>query len=348
MVYVERFMKWKLIPRFFAFPVFAVVGQALWMTQFTPESVVGWTLIPFLTYAWFCIGGLSHELIHNNLPISPGLSRFIGRIIGTVIAIPYTVYREVHMRHHAYLNTPQDIELWPYSDPNASLRFRRIFVWFDLFFGSLATPLIWSRICFSKTSEATAEQKRIMKIEYMGVAVFWISIVTLGIWLHLSGWFTFRAEHLIFAIPPTLASNVNSLRKMMEHLGTCSFDPVMGTRTVVGESFLTRAISYFDFDLAVHGPHHRYPKVDHSKLVATMKDIEIQRPGTDFPVFGSFRSALFDTFSTLFANPAVGVNAGCTDAFVNPVERNEVVGGDVDGSENPGPGQDHRGVELKN
>ncbi len=213
------------------------------------------------------------------------MTGIIGRILGTSIGIPYTVYREIHLRHHAYLNTPLDWELWPYSDPHASLRFRRCFVWFDMLCGTLATPLIWSRICFSSESPVSDKLKRTMQKEYLVIAVTWTLTAGIGIWLLASGRQVFHAETLIFVLPLLLAGNCNSVRKMTEHLGTRSFDPLQGTRTVIGNNFVTRLLSYFDFDLAVHGPHHRYPKLDHSLLKSRMREVQEAAPDTCYPVF---------------------------------------------------------------
>ena len=302
-----------LIPRLFAFPLLAFAGQWYWIRNYDPLDPWGCVIwIPLLTYCWFCVGGLSHEIIHHNLPISARLNWAIGSLIGTVLGIPYSVYREVHMRHHAYLNTPLDWELWPYSDPAASLRFRRVFVWLDLGLGLLAYPLIWGRICFSKRSPVKDQIKRTMRREYLAVAGFWLTVAGFCIWLQTTQRFLFQPKHAIFVLPLFLAGNVNSLRKMVEHLGTASFDPLLGTRTIVGSNLLTNAFSYFDFDLAVHGPHHRHPKLEHSRLKNKMSELCLQNPGHAYPLFSTFADAVKDTLRTLFLNPAVGVNAGCT------------------------------------
>lgn len=307
-------MALKLLPRLLAFPLFAFVGQWCWMTYFTPTSIVASAIwIPVLTYCWFCVGGLSHELIHSNLPLSPQVNRWIARIIGVSVGIPASVYREVHMRHHAYLNTPLDLELWPYSDPKASLGFRRAFLWFDMLLGSLSQPVILGRVCFSSKSPASEESKKEMRAEYLGMTVFWVVAAGATVWLNVTGRHSIRFQHLIFLLPLLLAANCNSIRKMMEHLGTSSFDPLHGTRTIVGRNWLTRALSFFDFDLAVHGPHHRHPKLEHTKLHDRMDEIQEASPEVQYPVFQTFTGALIDTFRTVIRNPAVGVNAGCTD-----------------------------------
>jgi fatty acid desaturase len=305
----------KLAPlRFLAFPVLAFTGQWFWMQNFSPTSVLACAFwIPLLAYSWFCVGGLAHELVHENLLFGPRASRFIGTIIGTAIGIPHTVYREIHMRHHAYLNTPLDWELWPYSDPNVSLGVRRVFIWFDMLCGSLATPLIWGRICFSKHSPVSEKLKQTMRREYLLMAVTFLAAAGFAAWMISTGRHQFNPQSLIFGLPLILAANCNSVRKVMEHIGTRSFDPLKGTRTIVGRSTLTRLLSFFDFDISVHGPHHRHPKLHHSQLSDRMGEIQAADPDQKYPVFPSFTTALVDTFRSAISDPSVGVNAGCTD-----------------------------------
>ena len=99
----------------------------------------------------------------------------------------------------------------------------------------------------------------------------------------------------------------------MDHVGTSSFDPFHGTRTVVGQTFITKFLSYFNFDLSIHGPHHRYPKLDHSLLKGRMTEIVDANPEQTYPIFPSFFSALVATLRTVSRNPGVGVNAGCSE-----------------------------------
>lgn len=284
------------------------------MWQYSATNVTAALIaIPVLTYSWFCIGGLSHEIVHHNLPMNNSLAIGIARVIGFVLGIPYTVYREVHMRHHAYLNTPLDWEMWPYSDPNASLTFRRVFVWFDIVFSIVATPVIWGRICFAPNSPVSPKIRRKMKWEYLGVFLFWGSVITVCWWIHHTGRFEFRPEHWIYALPPFLATVCNGFRKMMDHVGTCSFDPLHGTRTIVGKNIITRGLSFFNFDLAIHGPHHRYPKLKHSELETRMAEISETNQSESYPVFPSFLAAFIDTMKAIIRNPGVGLNSGCED-----------------------------------
>lgn len=303
-----------LVPlRLLAFPVVAMVGQVVWMTWFDPTNWMQSAIwIAILSYCWFCIGGLSHELVHDNLHLGT-LGIWISRSFGVLLLIPHSVYREVHMRHHAYLNTPLDWEMWPYTDPHRSVTFRRLFLIPDVLLAVFTTPIIWGRICFSKYSPIAPKLRRTMKAEYAACATFWIGVIGLCIWLHHTGRFDFQPKHWIFATPVLLATMLNGIRKLMDHVGTESIDPIGGTRTIVGDNPVTRLLSFFNFDLSVHAPHHRHPKLDHTQLKQRMAEICEKNPDVEYPLFKSFSAALVDTFKRVVVNPGVGLNAGCTD-----------------------------------
>lgn len=300
-------------PRFLAFPVLALGGQIAFFAGLSGDSWPVQALwIIGLTYCWYCIGGVTHELAHQTLPIPAAVSLWCGRLIGTFLGLPYSVYRAVHIRHHAYLNTPLDFELWPYCDPRCGIWFRRAFVWFDILCGFIATPLIYQRILTARESPVLRAERRQMRNEYVYVLLFWGTVTAALIALHLTGTWRPRLLDLLRASPLLLAASANSLRKLVEHLGLASYDPVGGTRTIIGAHWWTRLLSYFDFDLPIHGPHHRYPKRPHHQLESSMREIEERHPEQAYPKFSSFSAALRDVLPWLFQNPAVGINAGNT------------------------------------
>jgi fatty acid desaturase len=301
----------RLWPRFLLFPVLALLayvgiliygpGGPWWVNAL-------WVL--GTAYCWFCLGGSFHEMAHQTLGQRPRLSVWTGRIIGTFMVIPYSVYRETHIRHHAYLNSPRDWELWPYSDPGASLWFRRLFVWFDVLLGVASAPVIYGRIAFSRNSPLNARTRRRIYREYAASAAFWGSIWAMVIWLSWRGTIDPARTIPLWALPLWLAPVFGTLRKLTEHLGMSSYDPILGTRTVVGKNLVTRLCSYFNFELFVHGPHHRYPRTPHGRLVARLDEFRRERPENAVPLFGTYRAAFFDALPWLFRNPGVGVNVG--------------------------------------
>ena len=240
----------------------------------------------FTTFVFFCYTSCFHESAHQTLNQSSWFSVIVGRIIGTLIFTPYTVYRESHIRHHAYLNKPTDFELWPYSDPTTSVAFRRVFVWLDLLVGIFASPFVYGRTFFHKDSPIRAKSlRRMVYIEYVMIVIFWttaLSLIAINNW-----WLKFA---LVWALPHWLAGIMQTGRKLTEHLGMSSYDPLNGTRTVVADNWFTRFCTWMNFDIFVHGPHHRHPKLAHNRLLQKVNEYK-ESTGTDLPVFPTYRAA---------------------------------------------------------
>lgn len=269
-----------------------------WPTQ------VFWTVCT--TFSLFCWLSCFHETIHHTVCRSRKANIILGRIIGMVVLTPYTVYRESHIRHHAYLNRPGDWELWPYSDPSASRSFRMAFAWCDLLLGFITGPYIYGRTFFHKKSPiASPELRTAIHWEYLLSALFWG--VTLGFVAWFNAWYGFLK---IWIVPHALAGILQTGRKFTEHLGMQSFDPLMGTRTVIGENAWTRFCAQANFDIFVHGPHHRHPRLPHAELASKMHEYVRNTPEAGYPVFSTYARAVRAMLPALFRNPGVGLNAG--------------------------------------
>jgi fatty acid desaturase len=256
----------------------------------------------------FCWTSALHEAAHQTLFKSRALSIWTGRFLGTMMFTPYSAYRESHIRHHAYLNTPRDWELWPYSDPHASLAFRRAFVWFDLLCAVAAGPVIYGRIFFSKNSPIKdPEVRRTIRWEYVGIVAVWA-----GIWTYVTlthQWL----DHLIVVLGPMyLAAFMQTFRKFTEHLGMASFDPLQGTRTVLPRKWMLRLSSFLNFDIFIHGPHHRHPRLTHNKLESKLDEYRTANPSTAYPTYERYWQAMLAMAPSMFKNPGCGVNAGNT------------------------------------
>jgi fatty acid desaturase len=263
-----------------------------------------WTL--FTAYFLFCWTSCFHETAHQTLTRWRWLDIVIGRILGTVMFVPYTAYRESHIRHHAYVNRPNDWELWPYSDPRSSMTFRRMFVFVDILFGFLASPFIYSRIFFHPDSplKDAATRRTIVK-EYLAIVLFWGAIYAK---LTLTG--TWSNYVTVWLIPHFLAGILQTMRKLTEHLGMASYDPLLGTRTVVGTGWMTRFASFMNFDIFVHGPHHRHPRLAQNQLRLKLEEYVDTNRSTRYPIFSSYLRATMDMLPHLVTNPGIGMNAG--------------------------------------
>lgn len=297
---------WDFWPRLLLFPTLAVALYPLFILGWGGDGWLAQSVwVAFLTYCWFCISGSFHETAHHTLFKRPSWNIWFGRVLGMMVGIPYTVFKESHRQHHAYLNTPGDYELWPYSDPNCSLTFRRVFVWIDILGGVFTAPYIYSRIYLNKNSRLSDQVRRVIFWEYVGVVLFWLAMIG-GVWaLASSTGFQWSHFHIVWILPLVLSAGGNTLRKLVEHLGMTSRDPILGTRTVVPDNFLTRMFCYFNFDIAVHGPHHRYPKRHHYELEPCMRAYIHEHPD-HAPLFSSYLSAFWNMLPCLWTHPATG------------------------------------------
>ena len=294
------------IPRLVSVPL---AGAAMLSVQFgvgADNPLIATALVLFTASMMFCWTSALHESAHQTLWRSPRLSILSGRLLGTLMFVPYSVYREVHIRHHAYLNRPEDWELWPYSDPGSSLAFRRIFVWFDLFCGLIAGPITYGRMFFHAESPLKSREiRRTIWAEYALIAVAWGMIW--GFTTYFQSW----PLHLRgILIPMWLAAMLQTGRKLTEHLGMASYDPLLGTRTVLPRQWMIRISSFLNFDIFVHGPHHRHPRVAHNTLETRMEDYMEAHPQVSYPVYSRYWHAVRAMVPSLFRNPGCGVNAG--------------------------------------
>ncbi|HAB14692.1 MAG TPA: fatty acid desaturase [Planctomycetaceae bacterium] len=286
------------------------VGYPGWLSSDRLVTPTWWlaTYTLAVSYFIFCWTSAYHETVHQTLSAHNNFNKHLGRIIGTVVLIPYTVYRETHITHHAYLNRPTDWELWPYSDPNRGRGFRRAFAMFDLLFGFCGAIIIYGRIFWSKNSPLSESSRRLIRREYLASAICWSG---LAVYLTLSHtWLDFLQ---VWWIPLTIAGFLQTMRKFTEHLGMASFDPLLGTRTVRGRNWLTRITSFLNFDIFVHGPHHRHPRVAHTSLGELMDDYVDANPERDLPVYPTYARATLAMLPWLVRNPGVGVNVGAAD-----------------------------------
>jgi len=262
-----------------------------------------WTLL--FGYILFCWTSLFHECAHQTLTRSKSLSIFLGRLIGTALFVPYTVYRESHIQHHARLNKPNDWELWPYSDPHTSLAFRRCFVWFDILLGAVSASVVYNRIFFHKNSPLKGELRRTVWRELAAIVVVWGTVLTIVTMTH-----SWPAFFRTWCIPHLFAGSCQTLRKLTEHLGMASYDPLLGTRTVIGQTWFTRMCSFFHWDIFIHGPHHRHPRAANHELLERMQTYVQARPDLRYPIYPSYRQAMWAMLPSLWYTPGSGMNAG--------------------------------------
>lgn len=296
----------RTIPRLVSVPLAGAGMLAVGLGVGAGNLWVAVALALFTASMMFCWTSALHEAAHQTLWHSRSASVWSGRLLGTLMFTPYTIYREVHIRHHAYLNTPRDWELWPYSDPEASLGFRRAFVWFDLLCAVAAGPVIYGRMYFHpKTPLKDPKLRRTIRNEYLAIAVVWGMI-----WIYTTLTHQWTAHVRGVLLPMYLAAMFQTGRKFTEHLGMASFDPLHGTRTVLPRQWLLRLSSFLNFDIFIHGPHHRHPRLTHTTLGDKLEEYRRDNPRAKYPAYDRYWKATLAMLPSMLRNPGCGVNAG--------------------------------------
>lgn len=297
--------------RFLLFPLVSVVGYVGFISGVGGDSLIArlaWSV--FLGVCWACVAGSFHEAVHQTIGRWRNANIWFGRIVGSFLFIPYSAYRETHIRHHAYMNTADDFELWPYSKPGTSLAFRRTFAILNLLLAVVSEPIVYGRIYFKrKNCPLSAAARRTIGREYLGAVAFWGTVILVAIALTMTGTIDWRRFDPMWLLPMQIAATINVFRKFVEHLGMESTEPFLGTRTIIGNNPVTRLCSYFNFELDVHGPHHRYPKAPHFELESKLIEFRQKHPDAKVPVFSTYLAAALDTLPCIWLNPGVGQNA---------------------------------------
>lgn len=255
--------------------------------------------LSYFQHTWMTI---FHEDVHYSLYRRRWHNVRSGIIVGTILMVPFSVYRQMHLGHHKRMNQPDDAELWPYCDPTKSLTFRRVFVFFDLLLGYLTGVFIYNRVFFLKDSpiKDPALRRRIW-LEYLLIVVFWGTIWT---WVAVTdSWWLFAKVYLI---PAFVTGFFQAVRKLTEHLGLPLGHPMKGARTVIAKGELGKAVAYTSFDISKHGLHHQFPAMPHYNLKTAFSLDEDKL--ADAPIFSSHFAAILDMFRCL-TNPGIGVNA---------------------------------------
>ena len=284
------------------FNIMAVLGLVAMLATGWPSGHPAFiaALILALVYFEHCWTIIFHEDAHLMLYRARWHNYFNGVLVGTLLLTPFTIYRQSHIRHHSKMNSPEDWELWPYVDPQTTPRFRRLFVVFDILLGLVVGPWTYARIFFHKDSPLTEPRiRRQIRLEYAIMIVFWAALLTLVAW----GGF-WRAFLLAYLLPAWITGMVQTMRKLVEHLGLPGDDAMGGARTIIGTGPIARFIDWTSLHISQHGLHHLFPQVPHENLEAAFQTLPPEKQKT----FPSYWSALLDTLPHL-ARPGIGVNA---------------------------------------
>lgn len=273
----------------------AVASAACWlMPAYRPALLLVW---PAYGYVLWQFTLAFHDASHGRFHPVRWVNELFGHGVGTFSFLPLAVYRHAHARHHAYIGTARDPELWPFTIPGAPRAVRVMAAMVEIVLGFVYTPLLFLRDAV--VGGLSARERREVALGYAACAVVWGAI--------LAAVYQFRAWELFavaVVVPFAIAGAIQTLNKFTQHLGLQGRSVLGLTRTVVDQRRYAALVSSSILHNDSHGTHHRYAKIPHYHLPeATPYALAGSREAC--PVFPSVAAALLDMLPCL-ADPKVG------------------------------------------
>jgi fatty acid desaturase len=235
-----------------------------------------------------------HEASHGLLRKTRRLNEIDGILIGVFSLMSFSLYRAAHQLHHAYLASERDVELWPFVIPGTPRWTRVVAAVLELSLGLLFTPFLFVRT-FLRTDSPIRNKKLRRRIwaEFGLMAGVWVCL------LALIGWFDAWKYFLwMYLAPAYLASNMQSWRKYIEHVGLTGSTVNSSTRSIVSKGPLGQLVAFSLLHEPYHGVHHRHAGLPHAELPQRVSELEPKNPDEVSP-FPSYRHAFVHLFRSL-------------------------------------------------
>ena len=242
--------------------IFAMIGLTI------AAGLVPWSNWPLLLVIWPILGTVLfvlviafHDASHDRLHPVYWMNEMFGHITGTLSLVPLDVYRYAHARHHAYLGTPDDPELWPFNEPKIGRVRRVLAAFFEITLGFIYSPLLFLRAVL--VGEVTPRERKRIWRGYVACVVTWALI--LGVVDYFGDW---RLLIVTGIVPMAISAFLQTINKFTQHLGLHGHTVLGMTRTVVDEHPAGAVVSSAMFFNDYHGTHHRYAKIPYYNLPA--------------------------------------------------------------------------------
>jgi fatty acid desaturase len=278
--------------------VFAMIGLSL-TASVLPAAEWPWLLLisPALGVVMFIFVIGFHDASHDRLHPVHRMNEVFGHIVGTLSFVPLNVYRHAHARHHAYLGTQGDPELWPFNVPGTPRAWRVLAAFCEIVFGFIYSPILFLRSVL--LGDVTPFERKLIIRGYVGCAVAWTSILAIVYEYNL--WFLLLVTAII---PMAISGFLQTVNKFTQHLGLHGKTVLGLTRTVVDEHPAGEVVSSAMFYNDYHGTHHRYAKIPYYNL-PTATPYTLANASEFCPVYSNLAMAALAMLPCL-ANPKVG------------------------------------------
>jgi fatty acid desaturase len=246
----------------------AVVQLALAMTLFAAwpglswPARIGWTLIYAFSVGWN-LNSIAHNFIHNPFFKSDALNRAMSLVISLALLSPQTMYRFVHLKHHAGNGDLPDasgatidpLSIYQHgADGKAEPMLSYVFL--EFFRGD--APFEIAR----KIGEKRPREAAQARFEFGAVVGLYGVLLALGA---VTGRGAFVPAMVVASYLGQCVSNLNGY---YEHLGGNPDKPIAW-----GVSTYGRLYNWVFLYNGYHAEHHYRPKVHWTKMVALHRQI---------------------------------------------------------------------------
>jgi fatty acid desaturase len=223
---------------------------------------IGWLLLYAFSVGWN-LNSIAHNFIHNPFFTAPWMNRLMSLVITLALLSPQTMYRYVHLKHHAGNadrpdakgETIDPLSIYQHGydgKPEPMLSY----VFLEFFRGD--APFDLAR----KIGEKRPRDARAALFE------FWAVIGVYGVLLAI-GLFTGRWAFVpLIVVASYLGQCVSNLNGYYEHLGGNPDKPIAW-----GVSTYGRLYNWVFLYNGYHAEHHYRPKVHWTKMVALHRQI---------------------------------------------------------------------------
>ncbi len=248
-----------------------------------------WLAVPLVLVTSHFMHGLLigfHEASHGLLRKNKLLNEIDGVLAGVLSFMSFTLYRAAHQKHHMYLATERDEELWPFVNVDSPRWVRRLVAFIELNAGLAFTPFLFWRMFFRKNSFVRARKvRRRIWGEFFLIIATWAAILSAV--AHFQVWSYFL---WIFFAPGYIAGNLQSWRKYIEHVGLSGHTAKSATRSIIADTWSGRLLSLTLLHEPFHGVHHIKAGLPHTELPLHANLLQPSIVGEVAP-FPNYRSA---------------------------------------------------------
>jgi fatty acid desaturase len=263
-------------------------SRALWL-ELACAVVLGLLLYP--------LSVLAHDCMHGTAFRSDKLNRLFGRLYAIPVTMTFTVNRQTHMRHHAYIADPERDPDYYYFSGRLHQIWTRLWRYYDWY----------TRLALSRYGRAV--RNTVLVEQGFNIAV-WALIHVLLIRAGLG----MKVVYLFWIPLGLLALVLNPITRGYEHASLTLYpldDPRRRDMSLNTTTVASRWLGLLGANMNYHVEHHAYPRCPFYSLPALHRILQaekLQYLVAPFPLYRVWKGqAMAETMTCNAAAPAAAL-----------------------------------------